>query len=527
MSNLKGNCNVMHFRSRILPLVLLLLCWACSDEIEPLVVDDSGMLSNSDNIASLAIRLNPSGYAPLSALLQLETNTAVGIELVVVGRNGNASTITQRFDTRGTDFELQVLGLYEDHNNEVQIRLLDTNNEVMETEVVLIPTAALISDLPQITIDVPSNATAPEFNFTNYFGFTTNFNPQRAFMFDQFGDIRWYLDFSTHPILSSLFYDNGMTRLQNGNLLFGDGGTGSIYEIDLLGRIQDSWSLQGNDFHHHVIEKPDGNLLVTITDTTKPTVEDVIVEIDRNTGQFTTIWDLNNSLDNTRRGWPTALADLEIDWFHANALEYSASDNEIIVSGRTQGIVKLNAQNEVSYILAPHNDWDALSGNGTQLTQFLLTPLDIQNQEITDMDVLLGNSNHPDFEWSWYQHSPILLPNGNLMVFDNGDNRNFINAGPYSRAVEYEINEENKTIKQVWSYGKERGQETYSRIVSKVSFLADKNTVLFTPGASVPGGKVVEVNYDTKEVVFEATLNPPNTFFNISFHNVLRMELYR
>ena len=526
MSNLKGNYRIMHVRNRILPLVLVFFCWACSDDIEPLVNDGMGMVPDSDIITSINVQLNPSSYAPLSALLQLQTNSTVGIELVVVGRNGDASTITQRFDTRGTDFELQVLGLYADHNNELQIRLLDANNEVVDTEVVMIPTAPLISDLPQITIDVPSSATEPEFNFTNYFGFTSNFRPQRAFMFDQFGDIRWYLDFSSHPLLFDLFYDNGMTRLQNGNLLFGDGRTRSIYEIDFLGRIQDSWSLQGNDFHHHVIEKPDGNLLVTITDPTKPTVEDVIIEIDRNTGQFPTIWDLNNSLDNTRRGWPTDLADLNIDWFHANALEYSTADNGIIVSGRTQGIVKLNTQNEVSYILAPHNDWDALSGNGTELTQFLLTPLDSQNQEITDMDVLLGNSNHPDFEWSWYQHSPILLPNGNLMVFDNGDNRNFTNAGPYSRAVEYEIDETNKTIKQVWSYGKERGQETYSRIVSKVSFLADKNTVLFTPGASVPGGKVVEVNYDTKDVVFEATINPPNTVFNISFHNVLRMALY-
>ena len=121
------------------------------------------------------------------------------------------------------------------------------------------------------------------------------------------------------------------------------------------------------------------------------------------------------------------------------------------------------------------------------------------------------------------------MPNGNLMIFDNGDNRNYTNAGPYSRAVEYEIDEQNMTIKQVWSYGKERGSETYARIVSKVSYLSDKNTVLFTPGsavsAGIPAGKVVEVDYSTKSVLFEATINPPNTIFNISFHNVLRVSL--
>ena len=310
--------------------------------------------------------------------------------------------------------------------------------------------------MPQITINVPSTSSDLEFNLVNYFGFNANFRPQRPFIFDQFGDIRWYLDFTSSPEFSDLFFDNGMTQLRNGNLLFGNASTRRIYEIDLFGRVIDSWSLQGNDFHHHVIEKPDGNLLVTITDPTKTTVEDVIIEIDRGNAQFANTWDLNNSLDNSRRAWPTDLADLNFDWFHANAIEYSAEDDEIIVSGRTQGVVKLNAQNEVSYILAPHREWNT-SGEGTDLTQFLLTPLDANDQPITDMDVLDGVSNHPDFEWSWYQHSPILMPNGNLMIFDNGDNRNYTNAGPYSRAVEYEIDEENKTIKQVWSYGKERG----------------------------------------------------------------------
>ena len=164
------------------------------------------------------------------------------------------------------------------------------------------------------------------------------------------------------------------------------------------------------------------------------------------------------------------------------------------------------------------------------LNQFLLTPLDANDNEITDAGVLDGSVNHPDFEWSWYQHSPILMPNGNLMVFDNGDNRNYTNFGPYSRAVEYEIDEENKTIKQVWTYGKERGEEAYARIVSKVSYVPENNSVLFTPGSAVsggvPSGKVIEVDYNTKEVIFEATVIPPGAIFNISFHNVLRMPFY-
>ncbi len=500
---------------------------SCSDDSSNDMNPDE--ILDSEIVESLELQLNPTGYAPLTALLNLTTTETVSVEIVITGQNGSASTLTRRFEGSGTDFELEVLGLYPDFNNELQINLLDSSGTLLETQAIQVQTLPLIADLPQVEIDVPSNASEPELNFVNYFGFNSNARPQRAFMFDQFGDIRWYLDFSTHPTLNNLFYDNGMTRLQNGNLLFGDGSTGSIYEIDFLGNILNSWSLQGNGFHHHVIEKPNGNFLVTINDVSKATVEDVVVEIDRSTGEFVNTWDLNNSLDNTRRAWPTDLADLNVDWFHANAIEYSSQDNEIIVSGRTQGIVKLNGQNEVSYILAPHRDWET-SGAGSDLSQFLLTPLDTGNQLITDDAVLDGTDNHPDFEWSWYQHSPILMPNGNLMVFDNGDNRNYTNFGPYSRAVEYEIDEENKTIKQVWSYGKERGEETYSRIVSKVSFLQENNTLLFSSGSvldtGTPAAKVVEVEYDTKQVRFEATVRPPNALFIITFHNVLRMPFW-
>ncbi len=521
----------MKINSYRLLAILVLALYACSDDETPNSDDDGGPLLESEFIESSSVHLNPTGYAPLTAILSLETTEAVSVELSVIGRKGSASTITRRFNGTNTTFELEILGLYANYDNQVEINLLDGSGTVLETQTISVQTAPLIAEMPEITIDVPSNASEPVYNFVNYFGVVAleRFRPQRPFIFDQFGDIRWYLDFSSHPILFDLFYDNGMTRLQNGNLLFGDGLTQTIYEIDMLGRIANSWSLQGNGFHHHVIEKPDGNLLVTINDASKSTVEDVIVELDRSSGAFVTTWDLNNSLDNSRRAWPTDLADLEFDWFHANSIEYSETDDEIIVSGRTQGIVKLNAQNEVSYILAPHREWNT-SGLGTELSQFLLTPLDANDQPITDADVLDGRINHPDFEWSWYQHSPILMPNGNLMVFDNGDNRNYINFGPYSRAVEYEIDEVNKTIKQVWSYGKDRGEETYARIVSKVSYVPENNSVLFTPGSSVnggiPSGKVVEVDYETQNVIFEATIVPPNSIFNISFHNVLRIGLY-
>ncbi|MGH7564346.1 MAG: aryl-sulfate sulfotransferase [Gemmatimonadota bacterium] len=123
---------------------------------------------------------------------------------------------------------------------------------------------------------------------------------------------------------------------------------------------------------------------------------------------------------------------------------------------------------------------------------------------------------------------PLLTPRGNLMLFDNGDNRNYTLAERYSRAVEYDIDPEEMTVRQIWSYGKDGGAATYSRIVSDVDYREEEDHVFFSPGAVDLGGnygKVVEVDHGTGQVLFEATITPPAPSF-VTFHRTERLSLY-
>lgn len=191
-------------------------------------------------------------------------------------------------------------------------------------------------------------------------------------------------------------------------------------------------------------------------------------------------------------------------------------------------MAKLTYDNKVKWILSAHQGWGKKE-RGEDLNQFFLTPLDAAGNPITDTAILNGSENHPDFEWSWYQHSLIALPNGNFMVFDNGSTRNYDDTAPkYSRAVEYKIDPVNMTIQQKWQYGKERGLETFSTIVSKVQYLPNTNHVLFCPGYQVintngQGGKVVEVDYDTKQVVSQLSFSAENKW---GFHRAERISAY-
>ncbi|MEM9996779.1 MAG: aryl-sulfate sulfotransferase [Bacteroidota bacterium] len=513
-----------------LVLALGLFAFAC-DQSDPEPNSDPAPVLPAF-VSELMLMPDPFGVAPLTARVDAVTTEPTSVEVVVAGQGSDGIEMRRRFEAVATAHTVPVLGLYPGTDNTVTLRFFDADGTLLGSVAETFPTGPLADDFPAVEIDVaPTMQAKPGVNLVSYFGHRSTITPQRAFAFDAVGDIRWALDFTGDPILGSLFYDNGVERLANGNLYFADRTTSRIYEVTMLGQVVNTWDMPGYTFHHQVLEKPNGNFLATVNKIGLATVEDHVIEIDRASGAIVNVWDLNAALDNQRRAWPTDLADLDIDWFHANAVEYDAATDAIIVSGRTQGVVKLTTSNEVVWMLAPHRDWGT-AGDGTDLTTRLLQPLDAASAPITEAAVLDGSANHPDFEWAWYQHAPTLMPDGRLLVFDNGDTRNYVpnGSGPlYSRAVAYRIDDVARTIQQTWQYGKERGAATYSRIVSDVDVHAETGTVLFTPGAaagSAPHGKIVEVDPSTQTVVFEATVTPPTAPFGITFHRVERLSLY-
>ena len=521
-------------RYAYLGVVCLFLIISCKDQaptqLEPIEEDPPTL---EEAILSDNLVLNPLGSAPLSAVLELQTDIPVQAEVYMKGKNGEATDVYHFFKEIDTQLRLPVLGLYPDDLNTVELTLYLEDGKLIGSKEYIIQTEPLIEKMPEISIDVAKTfETGDGWTFVSYYGNTGDPIPHAPLIFDSFGDIRWYLDFSDHPHLSQLYYDDGMERLQNGNLYFGFNDTrdvvtessDKIYEMNMLGEILNTWDMPGYKFHHEVHEKPNGNFVVTVDKEGEETIEDYVIEIDRNSGVIINEWNLNESLDNTRR----AMTDNEEDWFHANAVLYDQRDNSIIVSGRTQGVVKLSEQNEVVWIMGPHRGWGE-NQNGVNLKEYLLQPLDAGNEPIEDPDVRGGSDYTEDFEWNWYQHAPMIMPNGNIMLFDNGDNRNFVGNGPYSRAVEFSVDEETMTIQQVWSYGKQRGEETYSRIVSDVDYLEKENTVIFSPGAisnEKSYGKVIEIDYGTRNVLFEATITPPAESGLVTFHRTERLSLY-
>ena len=522
-------------------VVMLLLLYSCSNKdknvTQPIVPIDFDIPQDS-------VKVDPYGYTPLSAMVNFTSEKAGNTVIIVKGKHGAASDIVHLFNDAGTYHSVPVIGMYANSANTVLFRIVNSNGDTLEKSTVVINTGSLPNNMPTTIATKDFDASAVEPGLTlvsslSTFGITGE--PSIPYFLDDWGDVRWVLNYKSNSELSSLFYDDGIARLRNGNFYFGNAQTGKIYEVDLLGKILNSWSMPGYSFHHNVQEKPNGNFVVSVTKQGSTntngdeTEEDYIIEINRQTGAIDNVWDLQQSLNPYR----TALTTNLHDWIHVNSVVYDSTDNTIMISGRTQGVVKLDYNNNVVWILGAHAGWGT-NGRGEDLNQFLLTPLDASGNPITDTAVVNGWTASNDFEWNWYQHSNILLPNGDIMVFDNGttrtvynisDGTNIYNVAPgkYSRAVEYKIDKNNMTVQQVWSYGKERDQDCYSSIISSVQYLPETNHILFAPGFNVPnadggfGGKIVEVDYATKQVVAERSISTANKF---AFHRAKKMSAY-
>ncbi|MEI3012365.1 MAG: aryl-sulfate sulfotransferase, partial [Sutterella seckii] len=82
-----------------------------------------------------------------------------------------------------------------------------------------------------------------------------------------------------------------------------------------------------------------------------------------------------------------------------------------------------------------------------------------------------------------------------LSVFDNGDGRGFdqppLPDMKYSRAVIYRIDQERRTVEQIWEDGKGKGHEWFSPVTSLVEYMPDKDSI-------VTYAATAGANYDLK-----------------------------
>jgi arylsulfate sulfotransferase len=269
--------------------------------------------------------------------------------------------------------------------------------------------------------------------------------------------------------------------LPNGNILFSQSAQGLLYELNAKGDTVATWHARGkwlekappagsvelpvNHIHHTVATLPNESFLIldaerrefqnwyiNASDEYAPRqhvslVGDIIHEITRD-GTLVRSHHLFDILDPYRithgsfdkywqkQGFPDAF-----DWSHVNAVRHVAEDNTLLISVRHQDcIIKIGREDgKLRWILGNHGGWKE------PWSKYLLAP-------------------KGELRWQYHQHDCSPTSPSRVMCFDNGNFRAPAFSTPisdennFSRAVEFEIDETNMLVRQVWEYG-ERARE--------------------------------------------------------------------
>jgi len=457
-------------------------------------------LKRGYKISNPFVALNPYGISPLSALVMFQTKTATKVSMTVFGHDRSVD-IKNTFPS-GTTHILPVYGLYPGEKNKVEFVIEDgsKNKITIETDPLesVVTKATVLKKVKGqftdgLTFCDPSNTTAESVSSMAY---------------DSNGDIRWYLN------------EEGRTkptrRLANGRIMSStveciDGSYYSVglREMDLIGKIYAVYVFPGGQ-HHDFIEMPNGNLVICGNSPDQATREDYVYELSRKTGKVVKTFDMKKYFDITDG---QSINKKPGDWFHLNALNYNQKTNTILFSARNlDGVVGINyTTKKMKWFLGDSEGWSKLD------------PKMFFKPKLTKLNSFAKN----DFQWAYAQHAASFLPDGDIIMFDNGSYRakksNREDLVPvaqnYSRGVRYHINTKDMTVEQVWSFGKERGDDWYSSYISDIDYVA-KGHYIMTSGALLSTSSIAKkakakgvtntasvVEVKDNKVVFELLIN--------------------
>jgi len=305
---------------------------------------------------------------------------------------------------------------------------------------------------------------------------------------DSQANVVWYFE-SVDGRMGTLSQD-----ISNWNLVYELGRT--VREITPLGALvaesPDVFceptpdTLNRDGVHHEVLTPVDGDVLyigrvlkqVTIDGEARLQQGDTIRQWNQASGEDIEVWDpflfldpvndrtavSNTSAERFWAGCDGSVAN--DDWTHANSLQVVPSGND---RQGEDGNVIMSLRHLNQIISISPDPFYGLIGEGTELAWRL--------GDAQQLGIPTSNFSFPDSSDRFYhQHSARQLPNGNILLFDNGNLRPDEEGGLYSRALELELDFDTMEARKVWEY--RHNPDLFAGCCSNVVRLDNGNTVL-------------------------------------------------
>ncbi len=503
-----------------------------------------GVVGAADLAVTAGHVLTPSATAPLAVVYDVTTNKYSRMSFTATD---GIESFEKSFPTFAKAHSVPLFGFKPNRTYEITVTLTEfASSNTLELGTLFFTTDPLPADFPPLEV-LLSDPDKMEPGYTLLP--VRNRNPGGGgytMLLDAVGDVVWYRRLNP----------GDLRQLPNGNLFYNF--QGGAVEATLLGEVVRAWhpantastplpdsiEVDSTDnhpvlFHHEVYPTEFGTVLTldrvdrlvqgyptSDTDPEAPTADTVVVdeplvEFDLETGDILHYYSLVDMLDPRRIGYnsvaptppcPARNPECKADWVHDNAIIHDSSDDTYIVSLRHQdAVIKVRrATGELVWILGNHHGWSP------EFEPYLLTPV--------------GSP----FEWQYHQHAPFITPEGTLLLFDNGNNRAMpfevdpdtgepvepiADADNYSRAVEYLIDTENMTVRQVWESKGNAGVDIYTRFQSDADWMPETGNVLITfagisyvdhVATSSDAVRIIEVDHNIPATtVFDLSIQAP------------------
>lgn len=483
------------------------------------------------SVGDVVFTPNSNPAVPLAGVVSFSAD--VPVQAFVSVSDGLSEPIVSPVSGWATAHRLLVLGLRPGRKNEIVVTITDrAGKEVAKT--LEWRTDPLPDGFPPLVVKVSDREKmTPGFTLVPLFRWGAEGPDSESGLvlaIDASGDVVWY--YRPDHVVSDL------VPTPTGSFIYQRQRIGILNEVDVLGNVIRRWHTTGipkdvpansipvdtDLFHHDHIVMPNGNIMALSTENRHykdylsseedPEAEpedawvtgDVIVEFAPD-GTVVKEWRVLDILDPYRIGYGSldtgfyreAYKDVweapAKDWAHTNSVFYDAKTNSIVCSAYRQDVVyKIDyATGELLWLLGNHDGWRR------PWSTYLLEP------------------EPDDFRWNYHQHAAKVTPHGTILMFDNGTYRarpfeeKMPNEENTSRAVEFSVNEDEKTVSSVWSFGGREDESFFSSFISDADWLADTGNVLVTSGGESIDGRrraqIFEVTHDTPaEKVFHLVI---------------------
>ena len=427
----------------------------------------------TDFVTAPTVERNPNENVPLVALVRFRTDEPVAARLTIDDGRRTRSVVYDA--SRDPSEGLPVIGMRADTDHRIAVAAgnippvtLTYRTPPLPADSAEWPTiTARIAKTPDMqpgftllsvrrTVNVRQTFMTPaQVRFTTRWGM--------LMAVDEEGEVVWY--YRSNARIA------GVTQMSNGNLFFHHVDFRSV-EMDMTGKtirmfyasgrpggpVAGAIPIEAASLHHQPHQMPNGNFLAMTANArmienyftsetdadaprkTQPVVGDRFVEFTPD-GDIVWSWDTFDHLDVYRwsyhllevywhnRGFPHHL-----DWTHGNGITYDPGDDSVIVSLRHQdALIKIDkGSGEIGWILGDHGNWKSPQ------KEKLLEPAH-------------------ELRWHYHGHNPRVTADGTVLMYDNGICRAQPydpQAAPYecfARAVEYEVDEAARTVREVWT----------------------------------------------------------------------------